>query len=303
MDYQAVAELFLIPTGTPVAEPVVPSSAARRLRDAVEPIATIGWWSEAAAVRLDALGHDFFDGYVWGRAASLGADVTDAIVVAAFGVFEPGLLAAVYRQGRAISSREAVLSARADGATAGLAAAAADVDRALVDDFGGGLLRALGDLDGVGRPLFSGLRQLPLPDDSYGRAWRAAELVREHRGDGHLAAAVSAGLDVVTMNVLTELWLGYPAGEYSATRGFSPERIEASVAGLRQRGWLDDRGLTAEGRTARDAIEEATDRTQDALILALGDSIDTVIAAATAIGSAVVAACAAPADPRKRAAG
>jgi hypothetical protein len=45
----------------------------------------------------------------------------------------------------------------------------------------------------------------------------AAELVREHRGDGHLAAPVAAGLDVVTMNVLT-VWLGYPPGEYSATR-------------------------------------------------------------------------------------
>jgi hypothetical protein len=302
LDYQAVAKMFLIPTGTPVNEPVVPSSPARRLRDAVEPIATIGWWSEAAAARLDALGHDFFDGYVWGRAASLGADVSDAVVVAAFGVFEPGLLTAVYRQGRAVSSQGAVLSARAEGASAGLAAAAPDA-RALVDDFGGPLLGALAGLDGVGRPLFSALRQLPVPDDPFGRAWRVAELVREHRGDGHLAACVAAGLDVVTMNVLTESWLGYPPGEYSATRGFPPDRIEASVAGLRQRGWLGDDGLTAAGRAARDEIEEATDRSQDALILALGDSIDTVIAAATAIGSAVVAAHAAPADPRKRAAG
>jgi len=142
-----------------------------------------------------------------------------------------------------------------------------------------------------------------VPDGPYGRAWRVAELVREHRGDGHLAASVAAGLDAVTMNVLTELWLGYPPGEYSATRGFSPDRIEASVAGLRQRGWLGDDGLTAAGRSARDAIEAATDRSQDALILALGDSIDTVITAASAIGSAVVAARAAPADPRKRAAG
>jgi hypothetical protein len=145
---------------------------ARRLRDAVEPIATIGWWSEPAAARLDGLGHDFFDGYVWGRAASLGADVSDSVVVAAFGVFEPGLLTAIYRQGRAISSQEAVLVARADGASAGLAAAAADVDPALVDEFGNLLLGALEGLDGVGRPLFSALRQLPVPIDPFGRAWR-----------------------------------------------------------------------------------------------------------------------------------
>jgi hypothetical protein len=303
LDYQAVAAQFLIPSDTLPADPAVPSSPARRLRDAVEPIATVGWWSEAAAAGLDGLGHDFFDGYVWGRAASLGADVSDSVVVAAFGVFEPVLLTAIYRQGRAISSQEAVLVARADGASAGLAAAAAGVDAALVDEFGHVLLVALDGLDGVGRPLFSALRQLPVPIDPFGRAWRAAELFREHRGDGHLAASVAAGLDMVTMNVLTEVWLGYPPGEYSATRGFSPDRIDASVADLRRREWLGDDGLTKSGRAARDAIEEATDRSQDALILALGDSLESVVAAATTIGSAVIAAHAAPADPRKRAAG
>jgi hypothetical protein len=303
LDYQAVAAQFLIPSGTPPAVPALPSSPARRLRDAIEPIATVGWWSAPAADGLDGLGHDFFDGYVWGRAASLGADVSDAVVVAAFGVFEPGLLTAIYRKGRAISTQEAVLVARADGASAGLAAAAAGVDATLVDEFGHVLLGALDGLDGVGRPLFSALRQLPVPIDPYGRAWRAAELVREHRGDGHLAASVAAGLDMVTMNVLTEVWLGYPAGEYSATRGFSLERIDASVTDLRRRGWLGDDGLTNAGRAARDAIEDATDRSQDALILALGDSFDTVVAAAATIGSAVIAAHAAPADPRKRAAG
>jgi hypothetical protein len=80
-------------------------------------------------------------------------------------------------------------------------------------------------------------------------------------------------------------------------------RIAGSVADLRQRGWLADDVLTKAGRAARDAIEEATDRSQDALILALGDSLDTVVTSATAIGSAVIAAHAAPADPRKRAAG
>ena len=73
---------------------------ARALRDAVEPIATIGWWSRSAADRMGALGHDFFDGYVWGRAAALGADVAPVVVVAAFGAFEPTLLTAVLQQGR-----------------------------------------------------------------------------------------------------------------------------------------------------------------------------------------------------------
>jgi hypothetical protein len=303
LDYQAIATHFLIPSGAPVEVPTLPTSPARRLRDAIEPIATIGWWSPAAARGMEALGHDFFDGYVWGRAASLGADVSDSVVVAAFGVFDAALLTSVYRHGRAVSSRDAVLTARADGAAAGLAAATPNVERRQIETTGDLLLAALAGLDGVGRPLFGALRELPVPDDPYGRAWRGAELVREHRGDGHLAASVAAGLDVVAMNVLTELWLGYPPGEYTATRGFSPAQVAESIDALRRRGFVGHDGLTAAGRSARDEVEAATDRAQDALILALGASIDTVIAAATAVGSAVVESHAAPADPRKRAAG
>ena len=49
-------------------------------------------------------------------------------------------------------------------------------------------------VDPLGRPLFSALRELPVPASASGRLWQAAELVREHRGDGHLATLVSAGL-------------------------------------------------------------------------------------------------------------
>ena len=91
------------------------------------------------------------------------------------------------------------------------------------------LLGALDGLDGVGRPLFSALRQLPVPIDPFGRAWRASELVREHRGDGDLAASVAAGLDMVTMNVLTELWL-------LLRRHATLEKCDLVVSGLLERG-------------------------------------------------------------------
>jgi len=162
----------------------------------------------------------------------------------------------------------------------------------------------MNDVDGAARPLFSGLRSLPEPSDPHAALWRAAEMFREHRGDGHLAACVAAGLDQVEMNVLTELWLDYTAGEYSSTRGFGPERIEEAVATLRASGWVDDGGaLTSDGRAARDEIELATDMSQQRLIAAAGDGLDTLIDDLAAIGDAVVGAHAAPADPRKRAAG
>ena len=304
MDYDAIAAHFLVPNADTAPSPALPQSEARRLRDALEPIATIGWWSRAASAAVGALGHDFFDGYVWGRAASLGADVLPSVVVAAFGVFEPSMLGAVYAQGRSRSSRDAVLSARADGAAAGLAAATSGVAASALARIGDDLLDALQSLDGAGRPLFSALRALPTPDSLHGRVWRAAELVREHRGDGHIAAFVAAGLTAVEINVLTEVWLEFGVGEYSATRAFAPDRITAAADRLGALGMLDAaRRLTDAGLAVREEIEAATDASQSALVSALGSGMGDTIASAEQISAAVLSAHAAPADPRKRAAG
>jgi hypothetical protein len=305
MEYDDLAAYFLIPPATPVPAPAVPATPARRLRDALEPVATIGWWSREASESAGALGLDFFSAYVWGRAAGLGADVAPLVVASAFGVFEPGMIGTVLTSARATASHQAILQARQAGAAGGLAAATETaIEVSTVTALGQRLLAALADLDGAGRPLFSGLRSLAVPSDPLGRLWRAAELVREHRGDGHLAASVAAGLDAVEMNVLTELWLNYPLGEYSATRGFSAELLAQGARSLQGRGWLDaDQVLTTAGSGARDSIERATDASQAGLIAALGDDLEAVIASASQVSAAVLDAHAAPADARKRAAG
>lgn len=301
MDYDAIATHFLTPGPQPIAEPAVPGTPARRLRDAVEAIATQGWWSRPVSERIALLGLDFFAGYVWGRAAALGDAVPGGVVAATFGVFEPGLIGAVYEQGRTAVSRDDVLAAREGGASAAMAAVVDEAEAAPLAD---ALLTALHGLDPMGRPLFSGLRSLPTPGTAAGRLWRAAELVREHRGDLHLAACVAAGLDMVTANVLTELWLGYPLGEYSGTRGYGPDALQASLDGLVARGWATaDGALTPAGVEARLAIEAATDTGQDALVAALGDGLDRVVDGCAAVSARILAAHQAPADPRKRAAG
>jgi hypothetical protein len=304
MEYDDLADYFLTPPATPIPAPAVPVTPARRLRDSLEPVATIGWWSRAASESAGALGLDFFSAYVWGRAASLGADVAPPVVVSAFGVFEPGMIEGVLAAARSTTSQPAILEARQAGGTGGLVAATAAIDVSDIEALGRRLLAALDGLDGAARPLFSGLRSLPVPSDPHGRLWRAAELVREHRGDGHLAACLAAGLDAAEMNVLTELWLDFPLGEYSATRGFPTGRLEQAAASLHQRGWLDaGHALTPDGRTAREAIERATDTSQAGLIAALDGDLDAVISSATSVTTAVLEARAAPADARKRAAG
>jgi hypothetical protein len=304
MDYDQIAAHFLLPTGNEQSTPPLPLSGARRVRDALEAVATIGWWSRPASEAWGALGHDFFDGYVWGRAASLGQDVASSVVVSAFGVFSGTLLAPVYEHGRSISSRDAILAARADGASKGLREATAGIGLDVIDRLSACLLEVLTTVEPGPRHLFGALQGLDLPTDPHGRLWRAAELFREHRGDGHLAACVAAGLDMAEMNVFTETWLGYPLGEYSATRGFSPEQLANAAAGLKDRGWIAaDSKITEAGRQARLSIEEATDLSQLSVMQRLQSSTDAIVTDAELVSRSVLAHHAAPADPRKRAAG
>jgi hypothetical protein len=297
--YDDIAAIFLAPLTEPIAEPGVVPTPARRLRDALEPIATQGWWSRPAGEGLTALGVDFFPGYVWGRAAALGTP-TASVVAATFGVFEPDMIGAAYEAGVAGASRDDILATRAAGGAANVDAIASPGECAAIAE---PLLRAVGSLDGLGRPLFSALRSLPVPSSPGGRLWRAAELVREHRGDGHLAALVGAGLDAVEANVLTERWLGFRLGEYSATRGFVPDALAAAVGRLQARGWMDADDLTGPGRAAREAIEAATDAGQQTLVDACGADLDGIVARAADISTRLIEARAFPADPRKRAAG
>jgi hypothetical protein len=222
-------------------------------------------------------------------------------VVAAFGVFEPTFLASSYEAGRAKTTRTAVIAA----AEAGVSERLSEIlgDQPEVGQLADCLLAATDGLSGVGRPLFSGLQGMAVPADAHGRLWRGADRVREHRGDGHIAACVAAGLDPVEMNVLTELWVGYPAGEYSSTRGFTPEAIDAALDRLAGRGWVTERALTSEGRAVRDEIELATDRSQATLVDALGERAEWAITTANSLAEQLVAAGVAGPDGLKRAAG
>jgi helix-turn-helix protein len=189
VNFDTLVELYMTPRGEPAMAPLS-DSVARRLRDALEPLAIQALWSRGYFERTAAKGVGLLESYVWGRAAALG-EPAPAVVVAAFGAFERDYLMGVYESGRSQLTREEVLAAREAGAIESMTAVLGGEDPAWLADT---LLDALRPLDGSARPLFSGLRELPVPADPNGRLWRAAELVREHRGDGHLAACVAAGL-------------------------------------------------------------------------------------------------------------
>lgn len=300
MEYDEVVEAMFVPSPEgAVAPPTQQASVARRLRDAIEPLAMHPVWSRQTNEAMAALGLDFFSGYVWGRAAALG-EPAPAVVASSFAVFEPNMIGAVYDAGRAACRRDDLLAARFEATTASLSAVLDGID------VGGAVTRlrdAVLELDRSGRPLYAGLAEIPLGDDPVAVLWRSAEMIREHRGDSHIAACVAEGLDPIAMSVLTELWVGYGLGEYSGSRGWAPEAIEATAGSLQDQDLLDGDQLSPRGQELRDHIENATDRAQSQLIDRLGADVDGLLGDLAEWSERCVQAAAFPPNVFKRAAG
>ena len=282
-------------------------AAARRLRNLVEPIAAGIYFAPEAHAGYQALGFgpspatvdgvQMPDGaaYFTSRGACLGR-VPGEVVAAAFGVFNPAAVVPAVAAGWALTDPATILAAR-------LAAARASLARMLGERTEGAeraahlLRRGAEAADGAGRPLFSGLSSLGFPGDPLGDLWRAADLLREHRGDSHIAAWAAAGFDPVEIGLLTELYWGLPVKTYVRTRAWADDQLDAGLARLRSAGLVDDRGLTAEGRRRREEIEIATDRQEQRVIAALGDDVDELFGLLEPWGKAIVAAGGYPAGP------
>jgi hypothetical protein len=149
------------------------------------------------------------------------------------------------------------------------------------------LARAVAPLRPEGRPLFAGLLSLGLPGDPVGDAWRLADLLREHRGDAHTAAWTSAGFDATEIGLLTELYWGLPPRSYVRTRAWTDDALEDAAARLVARGLVADGTLTAAGRAAREAVEQATDRQCRPMVTALGDDLEELVAVLRPWGAAI----------------
>ena len=212
----------------------------------------------------------FLQGYVWGRGSVLG-EPKGTVVASAFGVFEPGLIAALYDSGRAACRLADVRAAKEKGAVTALREVLGSPDG--LDVAVEALRRAAAAADCTGRPMHAGLLALPWPDEPLGRLWHGATILREHRGDSHLATCVAHGLTGLEANLLTELRVGWDSQAYTASRGWSPEAMDAATAVLTTRGLVADGTLTAEGAALRDGIEEATDRLLQPVVDALGDEL------------------------------
>jgi hypothetical protein len=301
MDYDAALEVFFQPSppGASLPEPVANARPARRLRDAYEPIGMHAVWSRRTNEQLASLGLNFLSGYVWGRASGMGEPAA-AVVVSAFAFFEPGLITSTYEEGRAKVGRSDLVEVRNQATSESLAGVLGDAD---VNPVVAVLRRGIEAAEAIGRPLFAGLASQPWPSQPAGQLWRACDLLREHRGDTHVAACVSTGVGPVAMSILTELYLGMPLFSYSASRAWPEDVLQATAERLRAAGLLDGDTLSAAGHRLRDEIEERTDAGQQPILDAIGEDLDGVVDQLNQWSAACIVAKAFPPDIYKRAAG
>ena len=276
MDYAEAKDAFFQPRSADAAP--AGSDAwdlpGRALRHAIEPIATIHYWSEPAYDAYAALGLDFLTGYVWSRSCVLG-EPEGSVVAAAFGAFDPGAIAGLYAAGRAACPLADVRAARAQGARRALEATLPDTDG--MAEVTAALRRGVETIDVTGRGLSAGLVGLPWPDDDRAQLWHASTTLREFRGDCHLAACATSGIGGLEANILTERMVGWAPLSYTGSRAWSPDAMEAATRRLTDRGLLEGDGLSATGRELRDDIEQVTERQLAPVLEAIGNDLGEVV--------------------------
>jgi hypothetical protein len=249
---------------------------ARRLFDLTEPISLVNFFSPEPNEAMTALGlrENYWDGYFAGRSAPLGR-VPAEVVHAAFYNFAAGEAARHIPLVWDTTTPEAAHAARQRGCVAALRKILGDL--VATPDFARAaelLARASTSAPTNGRVMYAALRALPMPDEPVARLWHAANMLREHRGDGHIVALVSEGVGGTESHVLSALDMGiYPAESFGRIHHLPRARLAEVMDGLRDRGLLDAEGhLTDAGRATKDRVEALT----DALAEAPYDGLETL---------------------------
>jgi hypothetical protein len=268
---------------------------ARRMFELLEPICLVTFFAEESNEELAALGHrTYWDGYFASRAAPLGR-VPAQVVHAAFYSFAEGEAARhipsawetvppevsfdAWRRGSAASVRR-ILGAELAGSS-GLARAA-DLTT-----------KAAAGAPTNGRVMYAGWRTLEVPSDPVTRLWHSATMLREHRGDGHVAALVGARIGGTEAHVLSALAMGiHPPESFGRVHHLPKKRLAAVMDGLRERGLVDADGrFTDAGRETQQRIEDLTDELATPPYAALSPAeLDELIAELEPLTARLVAA-------------
>lgn len=255
---------------------MVDSAAARHLWSRLEAFHAFVYFAPEPARNYVALGLQDGAGYFASRSAAMGA-VEAEVVIATFFNFKPSLVRKAIPGAWDVTTPAAVLNARMDGADKALRRILGDdVDHPDLATSAALARKAAEAADGAGRPLFAAHARLPWPTEPHLAFFHAVTLLREHRGDAHVAALVLEGYDAVEALVshVASGSLGLPADLLQSTRGWTDDEWEAGHERLRAKGSLNPDGsvaLTEDGQASRQRVEDLTDAASVAPWRALGD--------------------------------
>jgi hypothetical protein len=236
-------------------------STARRMFDLVEPIGVIPYADDEPNEAMFALGFsNYWDIYFAGRVAPLGlvpAEVVDAL----FYNFAPGEVARHIPKVWRTTTPEAALAARQQGCASALRRILGDhVGTPAFERAAGLLTKAAVSAPVEGRPMYAALRAIPIPDDVVVRLFHAASMLREHRGDGHIAALMVEGIGGLEAHVLLALDMDMPAERFGRIHHLPEAQLRAVIDGMRGRGLIGEDGwLSEEGRAVKRRVESLTD--------------------------------------------
>jgi len=229
-------------------------TGARRFWELSESVHAVVYFHPTALAALTDVGlRGFWRGYFAQRAAPLGA-IGEGPVRASFFGFSVAMTGRALPAVWDLASPEAVLEARRVGA-----------GRAVAESFGGDVAGLADDLWAVvagmpcdGRVLAAANAALPRPDDPFERLWLATTVLREHRGDGHVAALLTAGLTGLESLVLRSSF-DLERSVLQPARGWTDDEWSAAAEALAKRGLVRDGRISDAGRRLLDEVERITD--------------------------------------------
>jgi hypothetical protein len=268
----------------------------RKAWQAIEPLHGFIYFVPEAQQRFAALGLEAGSGYFASRSAAFGAASAET-VIATFYNFNPEF---VRRSMIGVWDKvtpEQVLAARLEAADAALRRGLGDLIDSDALKETAALTRTAAEAACQrleGRPLFAAHATLPWPTEPHLQLFHAQTLLREFRGDGHLAALLTAelsGIEALVVHAAT----GYlPAKALRGTRQWSEEQWAEAVAGLQERGIVapgEELTLTDEGRAMRQHVEDLTDRLAEPAYAALGEAgVDRLAEVGKPLSDAVIEA-------------
>jgi hypothetical protein len=251
---------------------------ARKTWRTLEPLHGMIYFVPEAAEAYARLGITGTTGYFASRAAPMGAVGAD-VVIATFFNFNPELVRAAVPQAWEQAAPAELIAARFTAVDAAFRRILGDDTLASPDMIRAAELSRAAAEEAArhvgGRPLAAGHADVEWPVEPHLQLWHAQSILREFRGDGHVALLVIHGLSGLEALVTHAAAGDVPQRVLLATRAWSEEAWENARHDLRERGWLEpgeELRFTASGAQRRREIEEGTDALAAVPYQALGEA-------------------------------